>query len=191
MKSWLHFQLSGLLLSPSNRIFITRLISKLSHPYLACVVDVIQPQLITFAKQGRHSCSGPPTNSTNYRKCVSNFLSFWLENGQWFSSTGQSWRVLKSWYTAGDPEQGFRRRFADRLNQSLVSSETQAQSLLGNRKRTSEIEETFKVSVTFTLFASFCLKLIDGKWLNHVMRRKCPFDFFSWSRMKPQRRREV
>ena len=83
--------------------------------------------------------------------------------------------LVHSW----GPRTRIRRRFADRLNQSLVSSETQAQSLLGNRKRTNEIEETFKVSVTFTLFASFCLKLMDGKWLNHVMKRKCPFDFFS------------
>ena len=30
-------------------------------------------------------------------------------------STGQSQRVLKSWYTGGDPEQGFRRCFADGL----------------------------------------------------------------------------
>ena len=40
--------------------------------------------------------------------------------------TGQSWRVLKSWYTGGGPEQGFRRCFADRLNQSLVLSAAQA-----------------------------------------------------------------
>ena len=41
--------------------------------------------------------------------------------------SGQSWRVLKSWYTDGDPEQGFRRCFADGLNQSLVSSMAQAE----------------------------------------------------------------
>ena len=40
--------------------------------------------------------------------------------------TDQSWRVLKSWYTGGRTEQGFRRFFADGLNQSLVSSVTQA-----------------------------------------------------------------
>ena len=39
---------------------------------------------------------------------------------------GQSWRVLKSWYTGGGPEQGFRCCFADGLNQSLVSSVAQA-----------------------------------------------------------------
>ena len=36
--------------------------------------------------------------------------------------TGQSWHVLKSWYTAGGPEQRFQRCFADGLDQSLVSS---------------------------------------------------------------------
>ena len=40
--------------------------------------------------------------------------------------TGQSWRVLKSWYTGGDPEQGFPGCFANGPNQSLVSSVTQA-----------------------------------------------------------------
>ena len=35
--------------------------------------------------------------------------------------TGQSWRVLKSRYTVGDLEQGFRCFFAEGLNQSLVS----------------------------------------------------------------------
>ena len=32
-------------------------------------------------------------------------------------STGQSWLVLKSWYTDGGLQQGFRCCFADRLNQ--------------------------------------------------------------------------
>ena len=41
--------------------------------------------------------------------------------------SGQSWRVLKSWYTSWGPEQGFRRCFADGLNQSLVSSVAQAE----------------------------------------------------------------
>ena len=35
---------------------------------------------------------------------------------------GQSWRVPKSWYTGGDPEQGFQCCFTDKLNQSLVWS---------------------------------------------------------------------
>ena len=36
--------------------------------------------------------------------------------------TGQSWRVLKSWYTAGGPEQGFRRCFADGLKKKRLIS---------------------------------------------------------------------
>ena len=35
--------------------------------------------------------------------------------------TGSLWRVLKSWYTGGGPEQGFQRRFADGLNQTFTS----------------------------------------------------------------------
>ena len=41
-------------------------------------------------------------------------------------STGQSWRVLKSWYTGDGPEQGFRRCFADGLIRVLVSSVAQS-----------------------------------------------------------------
>ena len=40
--------------------------------------------------------------------------------------TGQSWHILKSWYLGDGPEQGFRRCFAERLNQCFVSSVTQA-----------------------------------------------------------------
>ena len=40
--------------------------------------------------------------------------------------TGLSWRELKSWYTGGGPEQWFQRCFADWLDQSFVSSATQA-----------------------------------------------------------------
>ena len=43
--------------------------------------------------------------------------------------TGQSWRVLNSWYTGKGQEQGFRHRFADGLNQSLVSSLAQANKI--------------------------------------------------------------
>ena len=48
--------------------------------------------------------------------------------GKWTKAflKSQSWHVLKSRYTVGDPEQGFRRRFADRLNQNLVSSVVRA-----------------------------------------------------------------
>ena len=41
--------------------------------------------------------------------------------------TDQSRRIPKCWYLGEGPEQGFRRCFADGLNQSLVSSVTQVQ----------------------------------------------------------------
>ena len=48
--------------------------------------------------------------------------------------TGQSWRVLKSGYTAGSPEQGFRRCFADGVNQSLISSARRLQLAVRHHK---------------------------------------------------------
>ncbi|CAH3183613.1 unnamed protein product [Porites lobata] len=42
------------------------------------------------------------------------------------SSLIQSWRVFKSLYISGDPEQGFQPCFADGFNQSLVSSVARA-----------------------------------------------------------------
>ena len=44
------------------------------HQVLARVADVIQPPLITSAKQPRAPCSGPPKDSTNYLKCILNSL---------------------------------------------------------------------------------------------------------------------
>ena len=54
------------------------------------------------------------------------FYLFWLWDFTMAFLTGQSWRVLKSWYTGGDPEQGFRRCFTDGLNQRLILSSAQA-----------------------------------------------------------------
>ena len=94
-------------------------------PAVACVQTITKLWLVPSAKQRRDPCSGHPTDSTNYRKCVSNSPSIWLAittNKTKPFLTGQSWRVLKSGYTAGSPEQGFRRCFADGVNQSLISS---------------------------------------------------------------------
>ena len=92
---------------------------------IACVQTITKLWLVPSAKQRRDPCSGPPTDSTNYRKCVSNSPSTWLAittNKTKPFLTGQSWRVLKSGYTAGSPEEGFRRCFEDGVNQSLISS---------------------------------------------------------------------
>ena len=93
--------------------------------YVACVQTITKLWLVPSAKQRRDPCSGPPTDSTNYRKCVSISPSTWLAittNKTKPFLTGHSWRVRKSGYTAGSPEQGFRRCFADGVNQSLISS---------------------------------------------------------------------
>ena len=55
--------------------------------------------------------------------------------------TGQSWRVLKSGYTAGNPEQGFRRCTADGVNQSLISSARRLSS--GKEKKVVVSAETY------------------------------------------------
>ena len=75
---------------------------------LACVADEIWPRFVTSAKQCRDPCSGPPTDSTNYRKCVSNFLSS-CRIGKLTMAflTGQSWLVLKSRYTGGAQNKDF------------------------------------------------------------------------------------
>ena len=46
--------------------------SKVSEDSLACVQTITKLWLVPSAKQRRDPCSGPPTDSTNYRKCVSN-----------------------------------------------------------------------------------------------------------------------
>ena len=76
-----------------------------------------QPWQITPAKKRRDSCSGPPTDSTNYPKCVSNFPSTWLAKSTVAFSTVQSLRELESQFSGGGPEQGFRRCFEDGLSQ--------------------------------------------------------------------------
>ena len=49
----------------------------ISAHFLACVQTITKLWLVPSAKQRRDPCSGPPTDSTNYRKCVSNLPSTW------------------------------------------------------------------------------------------------------------------
>ena len=46
--------------------------------FIACVQTMTKISLVPSAKQRRDPCSGLLTDSTNYRKCVSNFPSTWL-----------------------------------------------------------------------------------------------------------------
>ena len=62
----------------------------------------------------------PPTNSTNLPKVCFKFSFILIGKSTMPFLKGQSWHVFKSWYTSGDPEQGFQRCFADGFNQSLV-----------------------------------------------------------------------
>ena len=88
-------------------------------------------------REGRESVSpsrAPVLSFAHYFQApamhATNFLSSSLENWQWIFLASQSWLVLKSWYTGGGPEQGFRRCFTEGLNHSLVSSLQQAKITL-------------------------------------------------------------
>ena len=90
--------------------------------YLTLVSNVFKEVLI--------SLFWPPTDSRNYQKCILNFPSTWFANRHWLKIilTGQSWHILKSWYTGRDPEHGCWCCFADgpTVSKSLVPSVAQA-----------------------------------------------------------------
>ena len=57
-----------------------------------------------------------PTDSTNLPEVRFQFPFNLIRKLTMAFLTGQSWAVVKSWYTGGGPEQRFRRSFADGLN---------------------------------------------------------------------------
>ena len=65
-------------LSISNKGGVSAAANRLINDPIACVQTITKLWLVPSAKQRRDPCSGPPTDSTNYRKCVSNFPSTWL-----------------------------------------------------------------------------------------------------------------
>ena len=70
------------------------------------------PRCLLWASNGLHQ---------NYGKC--NLFEFPLNligKSKMAFLTGQSWCVLKSWYTGWGPEQGFWHWPADRLNQGYT-----------------------------------------------------------------------
>ena len=84
-------------------------------------------QLVTSVKQCRNPFTEPPTDSTTYRKKHFKFPFNLTGKSTMAFLTGQSWCILKSWYTGvggggRGREQGFWHYFANGLNQSLVSS---------------------------------------------------------------------
>ena len=146
--------------------------------HVACVVYIIYPRLVTpSAKQQRDHCSGPPTDLMNYLACVQTPHSpqnlgrgertsvhrLWI-TGSHFEFpfnligkstmvllTGQSWRVLKSWYTGGDAEQELWHWLANGLDQNLVSSVAQVTrpakcfSLMQNCSRFLKVHKTARL----------------------------------------------
>ena len=92
-------------------------------------------------------------------------------------STGQSWHVLKSWYTVGDLEQGFQCCFTDKLNQSLVTSAAQASSKLS--WSITELDAPASFTCYYRLKVShYCVFLLCGNFCylpcmpNHVVIKK-------------------
>ena len=82
-----------------------------------------------------------PTDSMNYWKCVSNFLSTQLANQQIMTSLkGQSCGTLKSWYTGWDLEQGFWRCFAGVIYWAVLATINFGKFLLqpGNPQNTAK-----------------------------------------------------
>ena len=72
------------------------------------------------------SCSVPPTDSTNYRKCVSNFLLSWLANRQWLFNRPIMARTQILVGVGAQNKDFGTQCFANGLNQSLVSFVVQA-----------------------------------------------------------------
>ena len=87
--------------------------------------------LTPFAKQRPYPSCGPPTDSMNYWKCVSNFLFNLIRKLIMALLTGQSWHVLKSWNArVGAQNQDFGAVSQTDLIRSLDPSVVQARSNL-------------------------------------------------------------
>ena len=63
---------------PIFMLWLVKIWQVSSWNYVACVQTITKLWLVPSAKQRRDFCSGPPSDSTNYRKCVSNSPSTWL-----------------------------------------------------------------------------------------------------------------
>ena len=78
---------------------------------------------ITFVRLG-NICKAAPIFLfwvPNYWKWFSKFPSSLITKLTMAFLTGQSWHILKSWYTGRDPEQGFQHCLTEGLNQKLRS----------------------------------------------------------------------
>ena len=95
---------------PSNSKFLMSKIPKKFPPKLSrkvCEATPIPADILVL---------GPLQRAQRIFRSASRIffhLDWQIDNG---FLTGHSWRVLKSWYTSGGPEQRFRRRFVDGLN---------------------------------------------------------------------------
>ena len=94
--------------------------------------------------------------STNYWKCILNFLSSFLMNWQWlFQQPNHSTYSKPSTQVASTAEQGFWHCFTDRLNQNLVSSVAQAIILWDRRENFSRDDGTIPIFGVFHVILNF------------------------------------
>ena len=113
-----------------------------------------------------------PTDITNNRRCVSNSPQ---HDCQCLNEIGQSRRVLKSWYTGGGPERGFRRCFVDGLKfrrGTCVCGAGYTESLLGNQwKPLSRSEVTNLIGNEHFMLANISLvpSAINNPQVNKVL----------------------
>ena len=95
---------------------------------LACVQTITKLWLVPSAKQRRDPCSGPPADSTNYRKCVSNFPSTWLAITSLATNKTKvffNWPIVvrtQIWVHSWKSRTRISALFRDGVNQSLISS---------------------------------------------------------------------
>ena len=108
---WLH--LTGMICPWAENL--TANVWKMSNPHpMPCLPPrrFYIDRCITFANRRWYLCSGPLTDSKNDQSIRFEFSFNLTGKSTMTFLTGQSWRVLKSWYTGERPEQGFRRCFA-------------------------------------------------------------------------------
>ena len=131
--------------------------------YYACVTDLTSLPLVTYSTQRRDPCSGPSADSRIMGNASR--ISFNLIGKSTMAFlTGQSQRVIKSWYTGDGPEQGFLRCFTDGPSSVCVASSkssiilriTWVRSRSRKRKqRAKKLLKTMKIWATFSNFTSY------------------------------------
>ena len=105
--------------------------------------------------------------STNYWKCILNFLSSLLTKWQWLFQqpvTAHTQILVHRWHL----EQGFWHFFTDRMNQSLVSTVSQAIILWDCRENFSHDDGTI-IHSHLVYFTSYYLSFLPTKYTRFII----------------------